>query len=102
MYPAMSSSKPWTGRATAALFLTALTLASRATASLSVVHKDVVILGGGASGTHAAVRLREDYGKSVLLIEKEPILVNKKKHNPQEEEGGSAAATATKLEGRDS
>lgn len=39
-----------------------------------VIHKDVVILGGGASGTYAAVRLREDYGKDILLVEMEPIL----------------------------
>lgn len=39
------------------------------------VNKDVVILGGGAGGSYAAVRLREDYGKSVLLVEKESILV---------------------------
>ena len=42
---------------------------------LPTVDKDLVILGGGASGTYAAVRLREDYGKSILLIEKEPVLV---------------------------
>jgi flavin-dependent dehydrogenase len=39
------------------------------------VKKDVAILGGGASGTYAAVRLKEDYKKSVLLIEMEPVLV---------------------------
>lgn len=39
------------------------------------IEKDVVIIGGGASGSHAAVRLREDYGKSVVVIEKEAILV---------------------------
>jgi pyruvate/2-oxoglutarate dehydrogenase complex dihydrolipoamide dehydrogenase (E3) component len=39
------------------------------------VNTDVAILGGGASGTYAAVRLREDYGKSVLLIEMEAVLV---------------------------
>ncbi|RFN54007.1 amine oxidase protein [Fusarium flagelliforme] len=32
---------------------------------------DVAIVGGGATGAYAAVRLREDYGKSVLVIEKE-------------------------------
>jgi flavin-dependent dehydrogenase len=43
---------------------------------LSIVNKDVAILGGGASGTYAAVRLREDYGRSVLLIESEAVLVD--------------------------
>jgi ribulose 1,5-bisphosphate synthetase/thiazole synthase len=40
------------------------------------IEKDVVIVGGGASGSHAAVRLREDYGKSVVVIEKEALLVS--------------------------
>ena len=31
--------------------------------------KDVAIIGGGASGTYAAVRLREDFNKSIVLIE---------------------------------
>ncbi|RYP10595.1 hypothetical protein DL764_000565 [Monosporascus ibericus] len=39
-----------------------------------VITKDVVILGGGASGSHAAVRLRDDYGKSVVVVEKEERL----------------------------
>jgi hypothetical protein len=47
----------------------------RAFASTCVVTKDVVILGGGASGAHAAVRLREDLGKSVLVVEKQGHLV---------------------------
>lgn len=37
--------------------------------------KDVVIIGGGASGTHAAIRLRDDFGTSIALIEKQEILV---------------------------
>lgn len=40
-----------------------------------IIEKDVVIVGGGAAGSHAAVRLREDYNKTVMLIEKESILV---------------------------
>jgi heterodisulfide reductase subunit A-like polyferredoxin len=40
-----------------------------------VINKDIVVVGGGASGAHAAFRLREDYGKTVALIEKQPILV---------------------------
>ena len=43
---------------------------------LPIVSTDVAILGGGASGTYAAVRLLEDYGKSVLLIEMEAVLVS--------------------------
>ncbi|KAF7548325.1 hypothetical protein G7046_g8712 [Stylonectria norvegica] len=38
------------------------------------IQKDVVIIGGGASGAYAAVRLKEDYGKSILLVEKADIL----------------------------
>ncbi|KAF4333199.1 amine oxidase [Fusarium beomiforme] len=32
---------------------------------------DVCIVGGGATGAYAAVRLREDYGKKVVVIEKQ-------------------------------
>jgi flavin-dependent dehydrogenase len=35
-----------------------------------------VVVGGGASGAYAAVRLRDDFGKSVALIEKQSILVS--------------------------
>ncbi|KAL1616919.1 hypothetical protein SLS54_008124 [Diplodia seriata] len=38
-----------------------------------VIERDVVILGGGAAGAYAAVRLR-DAGKSVVVIEKEDHL----------------------------
>ena len=37
---------------------------------------DVLIVGGGATGSYAAVRLREDYGKSVLVVEKSNRLVS--------------------------
>ena len=40
-----------------------------------VILKDAAIIGGGASGAFAAVRLREDYNKSIILIEKQKILV---------------------------
>ncbi|CAP65549.1 uncharacterized protein PODANS_6_10420 [Podospora anserina S mat+] len=39
-----------------------------------IIYKDVAIIGGGASGAHAAVRLRQDYNKSVVVVEREPIL----------------------------
>ena len=44
--------------------------------STAVISKDVAIIGGGASGSHAAVRLREDFGKSVVVIEKQGHLVS--------------------------
>ncbi|KAH7011441.1 hypothetical protein EDB80DRAFT_711844 [Ilyonectria destructans] len=47
-----------------------LTIAALATAGKCTLEKDVVVIGGGASGSHAAFRLREDYDKSILLIEK--------------------------------
>ncbi|KAI1111250.1 FAD/NAD(P)-binding domain-containing protein [Nemania sp. NC0429] len=34
-----------------------------------VIERDVVIIGGGSSGTYSAVRLR-DHGKSVIVVEK--------------------------------
>jgi ribulose 1,5-bisphosphate synthetase/thiazole synthase len=43
--------------------------------SKQVIEKDIVIVGGGAAGSHAAVRLREDFNKTVILIEKEVNLV---------------------------
>ncbi|KAH7148440.1 hypothetical protein EDB81DRAFT_868743 [Dactylonectria macrodidyma] len=51
-------------------FLATAALATTASAAACVLQKDVVIVGGGASGSHAAFRLREDYDKSILLIEK--------------------------------
>ncbi|KAJ6076985.1 hypothetical protein N7499_008966 [Penicillium canescens] len=38
------------------------------------ISKDVVVVGGGAAGAYAAVRLREDYGKSIALVEREARL----------------------------
>lgn len=38
------------------------------------IVKDVAIIGGGATGTLAGVRLREDYKKSVVIIEREERL----------------------------
>jgi ribulose 1,5-bisphosphate synthetase/thiazole synthase len=40
-----------------------------------IIHRDVAIIGGGASGAYAAVRLRDDFNKSIALIEKQSILV---------------------------
>ncbi|GKU07905.1 fad dependent oxidoreductase [Fusarium langsethiae] len=48
-------------------------LTGAALAKPNPVHHDVdvAIIGGGATGCYAAVRLREDYGKSVVVIEKQ-------------------------------
>lgn len=53
-------------------FLAALLLGC--TAAANTLSRDVVIIGGGASGAHAAVWLR-DHGKSVAVVEKRDTLV---------------------------
>jgi hypothetical protein len=40
-----------------------------------ILETDIVIAGGGASGSHAAVRLREDFGKRILVVEKQGRMV---------------------------
>jgi len=40
-----------------------------------IVNRDVAILGGGGSGAHAAVLLKQDHMKSVVVIEKQDHLV---------------------------
>lgn len=40
-----------------------------------IITKDVAIIGGGASGTYAAVRLREDSNVSVVVIEEQNRMV---------------------------
>ena len=44
-------------------------------AAADPLSRDVVIIGGGASGAHAAVWLR-DHGKSVIVVEKRDTLVS--------------------------
>ncbi|CAG8365407.1 unnamed protein product [Penicillium salamii] len=38
------------------------------------IYRDVAVIGGGASGAYAAVRIRDDFHKSIALIEKQDIL----------------------------
>ncbi len=45
-------------------------------APADTIHRDIAIIGGGASGAHAAVRLREDFNKSIVVIEKRDKLVS--------------------------
>lgn len=44
-------------------------------APADIITKDVAIIGGGASGTYAAVRLREDLNVSIVVIEAQDRLV---------------------------
>lgn len=39
-----------------------------------VIVRDIAIVGGGASGTYAAIRLQQDFNKSVVVVEREEIL----------------------------
>ncbi|EME79484.1 uncharacterized protein MYCFIDRAFT_35024 [Pseudocercospora fijiensis CIRAD86] len=36
----------------------------------SAICKDIAVIGGGAAGTYAAFRLRQDYNKSIVVIER--------------------------------
>ncbi|KAH7238009.1 hypothetical protein B0J15DRAFT_516579 [Fusarium solani] len=58
---------------TAAVVVT-LSSTIAATPITNTISKEVVVVGGGAAGAYAAVRLREDYGQSIALIEKEGLL----------------------------
>lgn len=49
-------------------------LAASDNSNVSVVTTDTLVIGGGAGGAHAAVRLT-DYGQDVILVERQPILV---------------------------
>ncbi|KAK4184098.1 hypothetical protein QBC35DRAFT_67646 [Podospora australis] len=40
----------------------------------TTIYRDVVIIGGGASGSYSAVRLREDFNVSVVLVEQDERL----------------------------
>ncbi|KAJ5932049.1 hypothetical protein N7516_006538 [Penicillium verrucosum] len=62
--------------AKAASLLTAASVVAISSAGpiIQTVSRDVVVVGGGAAGAYAAVRLREDYGKSIALVERETRL----------------------------
>ncbi|OHW98041.1 amine oxidase [Colletotrichum incanum] len=45
-------------------------IANPINAATKVIERDIVILGGGASGSHIAVRLREDLNKTIAVVEK--------------------------------
>lgn len=39
-----------------------------------VIVRDIAIVGGGATGTYAAIRLQQDFNKSVVVVERENTL----------------------------
>jgi ribulose 1,5-bisphosphate synthetase/thiazole synthase len=69
-----NSSIAMLSRATALVLALAAPLVSAQSAT-NIIYKDVAVIGGGASGSYAAYVLREDFNKSVAIIEKENILV---------------------------
>lgn len=62
----------WLSSKSLVIFSLGLFISSGSCASKPLV-RDVVIIGGGSSGTYAAIRLR-DQGKSVVVVERESIL----------------------------
>lgn len=69
----MPPTSPLPPRARKPLLISAL-LTITATAAPTILTTDVAIIGGGASGTYAAVRLREDLNTSIVLVEPRPNL----------------------------
>lgn len=61
-------------RLTNSVFLCAALAGAGAYAQADEV--DVLVVGGGATGAYAAVRLREDFNKTVLVVEKANRLVS--------------------------
>lgn len=45
-------------------------ISERNWAPQDIITRDIAIIGGGATGTYAAVRLREDLNRSVVIVEK--------------------------------
>jgi ribulose 1,5-bisphosphate synthetase/thiazole synthase len=52
-----------------ALLVSLLATPSFTVAEPTVLNTDVAIIGGGAAGTYAAVRLREDFNTRIVLME---------------------------------
>lgn len=42
----------------------------RSFAPQDIITRDVCIIGGGSTGTYSAVRLSQDMGKTVMIVEK--------------------------------
>lgn len=67
---------PWR----ASLFCSTVFLPNTSSASkiqfdpADVIVRDIAIVGGGATGTYAAIRLQQDFNKSVVVVERETKL----------------------------
>lgn len=61
---------------TCSLLLACSAFAGVSAGAAETINVDVAIVGGGATGAYAAVRLREDYQKKVVVIEKQDRLVS--------------------------
>lgn len=59
----------------ATIGLWATILVTDVAVAASTITRDVIVVGGGASGAHAAIWLR-DHNKTVAVIEKRDVLVN--------------------------
>lgn len=62
----------------ASIMLDICSIVPLATASSlpDIIYRDVAIIGGGASGAYAAVRMRDDFDDSIVLIEKQDNMVS--------------------------
>lgn len=41
---------------------------------VDIIVRDIAIVGGGATGTYAAIRLQDDFNKSIVVVEREKTL----------------------------
>lgn len=57
--------------------LSSLLLSAFIATAAQAIDVDVAVVGGGGSGGYAAVQLRENYGKKIVVIEKQTQLVCK-------------------------
>jgi heterodisulfide reductase subunit A-like polyferredoxin len=62
------------------LVLLAALPAVRGQVAPTYLYRDVAIIGGGAAGAYSAIAAKQDYGLSVVVIEKTGELVS---HSPE-------------------
>lgn len=74
--PIQLQATPHTMRSSVLIALLTVAAGAVHDTATGVIHRDVVIVGGGAAGAHAAVKLR-DMGKTIVLVEKGDVLVSR-------------------------